>query len=58
MILTIKLQNRVSLIIQLLKPFTIDHQVVSMGDFNFFLDGRRYPILKFDGQNQTKLRVG
>jgi DNA-binding transcriptional regulator/RsmH inhibitor MraZ len=58
MILTIKLQNRVSLTIQLLKRFTIDHRVVSMGGFNFFWDGQRYPVLEFDGQNQTKAKVG
>jgi hypothetical protein len=28
-----------------------------MGDFNFFLDGQRYPVLEFDGQNQTKAKV-
>jgi hypothetical protein len=35
LILAIELQNWVSLTIQLLKPFTIDHVAVSMGGFNF-----------------------
>jgi citrate lyase synthetase len=36
LVLTIKLQNRISLTIELLKPFTIGHQAVLMGGFNFF----------------------
>jgi hypothetical protein len=37
LILSIELQNWVSLTIQLLKPFTIGHRVVLMSDFNFFI---------------------
>jgi hypothetical protein len=37
LVLAIELQNRISLTIQLLKPFTIDHQTVLMGGFNFFI---------------------
>jgi hypothetical protein len=33
----IKLQNRIFLTIQLLKPFTIGHRAVLMGGFNFFI---------------------
>jgi hypothetical protein len=35
-ILAIELENRVSLTIQLLKPFTIGHEAVLMSGFNFF----------------------
>jgi hypothetical protein len=37
LVLIIELQTRTPLTIQLLKPFTIDHQAVLMGGFNFFL---------------------
>jgi hypothetical protein len=36
LVLAIELQNRVSSTLQLLKPFTIGHRAILMGDFNFF----------------------
>jgi hypothetical protein len=37
LVLSIELQKWISLTIQLLKPFTVGHQAVLMGGFNFFL---------------------
>jgi hypothetical protein len=37
LVLAIELQNRTSLTIKLLKPFTIDHRAVLIGSFNFFI---------------------
>jgi hypothetical protein len=36
LVLVIKLQNRISLTIQLLKPFTIVHRAILIGGFNIF----------------------